>query len=48
MTDQADRERESRESDLTKFEEIRLEEEAEREDATEKLRNVEQAEQNEP
>jgi hypothetical protein len=31
MTDQADRERESRESDTTKFEEIRREDEAERE-----------------
>jgi hypothetical protein len=30
MTDRADRERESRESDVTKFEELRLEEEAER------------------
>jgi hypothetical protein len=31
MTDQADRERESRESDTTKFEDIRREGEAERE-----------------
>jgi hypothetical protein len=31
MTDQADRERESRESDTTKFEDIRREDESERE-----------------
>jgi hypothetical protein len=50
MTDQADRERESRESDITKFEEIRLEEEVEREAQTERLRlqNEQQPEQNEP
>ena len=36
MTDQADRERESRESPITKFEEQRLEDEAEREDAAER------------
>jgi hypothetical protein len=37
MTDQEDRERESRESPVTKFEEIRLEEESEREEAAERL-----------
>jgi hypothetical protein len=39
MTDQEDRERESRESPVTKFEEIRLEEEAEREEAAERLQD---------
>jgi hypothetical protein len=39
MTDQEDRERESRESPVTKFEEIRLEEESEREEASERLRD---------
>ena len=48
MTDQADRERESRESDITKFEEIRLEEEAEREAHSERLEDEQQPEQNEP
>ncbi len=48
MTDQADRERESRESDITKFEEIRLEEEAERERLTERVQDEQQPEQNEP
>jgi hypothetical protein len=48
MTDQADRERESRESDITKFEEIRLEEEAEREAQTERLQDEQQPEQSEP
>jgi hypothetical protein len=56
MSDQADRERESRESDITKFEEIRREDEAERvetaqrlqdEDAAAKLPD-EQPDQNEP
>jgi hypothetical protein len=37
MADQQDRERESRESPVTKFEEIRLEEEGEREEAAERL-----------
>jgi hypothetical protein len=37
MTDQADRERESRESDVTKFEELRVEDEAEREEAAQRL-----------
>lgn len=47
MTDQADRERESRESPVTKFEEIRLEEESEREQAAERLQDDQQPEQNE-
>jgi hypothetical protein len=46
MTDQADRERESRESPVTKFDEIRLEEEREREEAAERLQD-EQADENE-
>lgn len=37
MADQADRERESRESDTTKFEDIRREDEAERERAVEEV-----------
>jgi len=48
MTDQEDRERESRESDITKFEEIRIEEEAERESRSERLKDEQQPEQNEP
>ena len=48
MTDQEDRERESRESPVTKFEEIRLDEEAEREDAAERLQHDEQPDENEP
>jgi hypothetical protein len=48
MTDQADRERESRESDLTKFEELRLEDEAEREDAAQRLEEKQQPEQSRP
>ncbi|HZM19129.1 MAG TPA: hypothetical protein VFB87_06940 [Gaiellaceae bacterium] len=48
MTDQEDRERESRESDITKFEEIRIEEEAERESQSERLKDEQQPEQNEP
>ena len=47
MTDQADRERESRESDVTKFEELRLEDEAEREEAAERLRGEQDPDQNE-
>jgi hypothetical protein len=43
MADQSDRERESRESPVTKFEEIRLEDEAERERAAERLRLEDQA-----
>jgi hypothetical protein len=46
MSDQEDRERESRESPVTKFEEIRLEEEAEREAAAERLQD-EQPDDNE-
>jgi hypothetical protein len=58
MADQADRERESRESDITKFEEIRQADEVERietaqrlqsdKDAAERLQDNQQAEQNEP
>ena len=53
MADQADRERESRESDVTKFEEIRREDEAERERvaedvASERLKDEQQPDQNEP
>jgi len=48
MSDQADRERESRESPVTKFEEIRLDEEREREEAAERLQEEQQPEQNEP
>ncbi|MFL5970841.1 MAG: hypothetical protein ACJ750_00430 [Gaiellaceae bacterium] len=48
MTDQADRERESRESDITKFEEIRLEEEAEREGLSEQVQDEQHPEKNEP
>jgi hypothetical protein len=48
MADQEDRERESRETPVTKFEEIRLEEETEREEAAERLRDEEQPDQNEP
>jgi hypothetical protein len=48
MSDQADRERESRESDITKFEEQRLEEEAERDEATERLEGEQDPDQNEP
>ena len=48
MSDQADRERESRESDITKFEEIRLADEAEREATAQRLQDEEQQEPNEP
>jgi hypothetical protein len=48
MADQEDRERESRESPVTKFEEIRLEEEAEREDTAERLQDEQQPDENEP
>jgi hypothetical protein len=48
MTDQADRERESRESPITKFEEQRLEEEEEREATAEQLQREQQPDQNEP
>jgi hypothetical protein len=39
MTDQADRERESRESELTKFDEQRLEDDAERDAAAGNLQD---------
>ena len=53
MADQADRERESRESDTTKFEDIRREDEAERvrvadELARERVQDEQQPDQNEP
>jgi hypothetical protein len=48
MTDQADRERERRESDVTKFEELRLEEEAEREEAAERLQEEPEPEHTKP
>jgi len=48
MTDQMDRERESRESDVTKFEEIRREDEAERDAAAERLQDEQQPDPNEP
>jgi hypothetical protein len=58
MSDQADRERESRESDITKFEEIRQADEEERletaqrlqddRNAAQKLQDEQQPEQNEP
>ena len=58
MADQADRERESRESDVTKFEEIRQADEVERirvaehlqeeKDAAERLPDDQQAEQDKP
>jgi hypothetical protein len=48
VADQADRERESRESPITKFEEQRLEDEAERERAAEQLQDEQQPDQNEP
>lgn len=45
MTDQEDRERESRESPVTKFEEIRLEEEGQREEAAERLHDESEPEE---
>lgn len=50
MADQADRERESRESDTTKFEDIRREDEAERERAVEEVarQRLEDEQQDEP
>ena len=48
MTDQADRERESRESPITKFEEQRLQEEAERDSTADRLQDDQDPEQNEP
>jgi hypothetical protein len=44
MTDQQDREHESRESPVTKFEEIRQEDKAERDDAAERLQEAPQPE----
>jgi hypothetical protein len=48
MTDQADRERESRESPITKFEEQRLQEEAERDSTADRLQDEQEPDQNEP
>ena len=48
MTDQADRERESRESPITKFEEQRLEEEEERDSTAEQLQDEQEPDQREP
>jgi hypothetical protein len=48
MSDPADRERESRETDITKFEERRRQEELEREKAAERVQEEQQPEQNEP
>jgi hypothetical protein len=48
MADQEDRERESRESPITKFEEIRLEEEQEREEAAERLHDEQQPDEDAP
>ena len=48
MTDRADRGRESRESDVTKFEEQRLEEEAARDEAAERLQSEPEPDRNEP
>jgi hypothetical protein len=48
MADQEDRERESRESPITKFEEIRLEEEQEREEAAERLHDEQQPDEDTP
>ena len=48
MTDQADRERESRESPITKFEEQRLEEEEERDSTAEQLQDEQEPDQSEP
>ena len=48
MADQADRERESRESDVTKFEEIRQADETERIRVAEHLQDDQQTEQDEP
>jgi hypothetical protein len=48
MTDQADRERESRESPITKFEEQRLQEETERDSTADRLQDEQEPDQNEP
>ena len=45
MSDQADRERESRESDITKFEEIRQADETERIETAERLKDDQDAAQ---
>jgi hypothetical protein len=45
MSDQADRERESRESDITKFEEIRREDEADRVETAQRLQDERDAAQ---
>jgi hypothetical protein len=48
MSDPMERERESRESDITKFEERRQQEELEREEAAERVKDEQQPDQNEP
>ncbi|MBA3364469.1 MAG: hypothetical protein H0U03_01600 [Actinobacteria bacterium] len=48
MTDQEDRERESRESGETKFHEATAEESADREDAAERLQDEQEPGQNVP
>jgi hypothetical protein len=48
MSDPMERERESRESDITKFEERRQQDELERETAAERVQEEQQPEQNEP
>jgi hypothetical protein len=48
MSDPMERERESRETDVTKFEELRQEEELEREGAAERAQEELQPDQNEP
>jgi hypothetical protein len=48
MSDPMERERESRESDITKFEERRQQDELEREEAAERVQDEQQPEQNEP
>jgi hypothetical protein len=48
MSDPAERERESRETDVTKFEELRQQDELERERAAERVQEEQQPDQNEP
>ena len=48
MSDPMEREQESRESELNKFDEMRQEEQMQREDAAERLQDEQQAVQNEP
>jgi hypothetical protein len=48
MATPEDRERESRETDVTKFEELRQEEELEREGAAERVQEEQQPDQDEP